>query len=500
MTLKKLHTDIEVHWPKWNKITNDTFIPLVKNKSKFLITYGGRGSGKSRFIALKIIYLLINSEHCRVVLLRQTLSSVTESSFREICDLIVELNLSSMFTILKHNHQIHCVNGNWAICRGMSEIHRVKSLKDYTHAWFEEEVPNDFGAFQTVVTTLRTKKADYIQLMFSINPEVQGDYKEHWFHQTFYTDIPELEHEAGHMYTGKVQIELEKDKIIEEEFTVHWSDYTDNPHVPDNFKAQLVDYARTDPYRYLIWTLGKWGYKSREGLWYKKFNHATNIVKADKAKFNPEKPIHLSIDFNYVPYMSAIIFQMDLESNRFYAIDEIKAATPHNSVVGLCKLFKERYAGHHAGLFIYGDVSGKAHSSLNEEGFNGYNIIARELRFYQPTFKVPNVNPGLKARQPFINSILASEIPSINFFISEKCKTLISDLHEVQEGEREAEKKKQVIKKDGKSFQKNAHFSDALDYFLCEAFKSEFARTLNGPGYGVRPRYGAEPFNDKHSY
>ena len=42
---------ISVNWCKWEKIVNKSFIPLIDNKDRYLILYGGRGSSKSNAIA-----------------------------------------------------------------------------------------------------------------------------------------------------------------------------------------------------------------------------------------------------------------------------------------------------------------------------------------------------------------------------------------------------------------------------------------------------------------
>jgi hypothetical protein len=34
----------KVEWCEWNEIINDTFVPLIDNKDRYIICKGGRGS------------------------------------------------------------------------------------------------------------------------------------------------------------------------------------------------------------------------------------------------------------------------------------------------------------------------------------------------------------------------------------------------------------------------------------------------------------------------
>ena len=62
----------KVNWCKWDKIVNEHFIPILDNKDRYVIMYGGRGSSKSNFEAKKLIYRCLTEDYFRHILIRNT--------------------------------------------------------------------------------------------------------------------------------------------------------------------------------------------------------------------------------------------------------------------------------------------------------------------------------------------------------------------------------------------------------------------------------------------
>lgn len=499
MTKKNLKADIKIMWPNWKEVVNEAFIPVMDDTSDFLILYGGRSSSKSYSLAVKCVFMMLEHKHCKILMIRNAYAHIRESCYDLIIQVIQNLGLEHQFSWRANPFTIECVNGNKAIGRGLDKPRSIKSLNDLTCIWFEEEFPENSADFSTIVTTLRTKSAKYLQVMFSINPEVyHGAFEDNWFWKRFFQDhIGEL--------TFRTEEDIEVDdgkKKIKQRVFVHHSTYKDNPHIDDSTKANLEKNKYTDPDKYITHTLGLWGNKERTGLFYPLFNRAKNTLI--NKPYDLSKPLHLSVDENVAPYMAATIYQLDLPQDGVlsaitsaYCIDELQTVK-HHSVENLCSEFIKKYPNHTAGLFIYGDVSMKKRSTLLEAGWNGYKIMTTMLEKYNPTLRVPSHNPSLKARSDFINSLFNGGINDCEFIIAEKCKVLLSDLMDVQTN-KDGGKEKKVVKRDGKSFQVNAHASDSMDYFLCQIFDKEMYRYLNGSST-VRPKFGVEPFNAAHKY
>ena len=69
---------------------------------------------------------------------------------------------------------------------------------------------------------------------------------------------------------------------------------------------------------------------SNEAAAYWKFDGARHLVDNLKEKaYNPLKPIILSFDFNVIPFMSSLAFQIDYENKKVYVLEEI-LGTPEN--------------------------------------------------------------------------------------------------------------------------------------------------------------------------
>jgi phage terminase large subunit len=161
----------------------------------------------------------------------------------------------------------------------------------------------------------------------------------------------------------------------------------------------------------------------------------------------------------------------------------------------VCAEFRRRYfheRGHNAGLFVYGDPSGKHDDTRNEKGYNDFTIIRNELQEMHPTMRVASKAPHVKSRGDFINSILKSGYEGISITIGDNCKKSIEDFMYLKQGVNgDKLKEKAKHEKTGVVFEKYGHTSDSADYFLTTIFSSEFNYFINGkttfkPVYGKR--------------
>lgn len=461
----------EVEWD-WN-IVNDSFKSLIDNKDRYLIMYGGRGSSKSDFAAKSKIFKCINSPFFRCIMIREVQAKVKDSCYQNLKDLIIEMGLYHLFRFASNPvPRITCVNGNFFIGVGTDNVQGIKSVKDPTDIWWEEDIPNE-SDFITITTSLRTTKADFIQETFSLNPEVEGDYRENWFFKHFF----QKHYDNGELsFRDKVEVEVEGE-IVSVPYTVHHSTHEHNPHLPDQYRAMLMDLKRTNPYYYQVYVLGKWGTKIVEGRFYKEFDQGRHTFRGDR--YDPDKPLHISFDFNVQPYTSVSIWQID--GKQLTCIDEIAAREPFNHTGGACKIFIERYQNHEGGLFIYGDPSGKSEDSKYEKGHDHFNIIRKELKKYYPQIKLLTKAPSVAMRGNFINAIFKQNEQDISININEACSTFINDLlfgKQASDGSKWKEKGKD--KETGLTSEKYHHFSDNMDYLICKVFINEYNEFKRG--------------------
>ncbi|MBX4188431.1 MAG: PBSX family phage terminase large subunit, partial [Candidatus Doudnabacteria bacterium] len=224
---------------------------LVDSTADINFLYGGRDSGKSHFIAQRLIEDCLRLPYFRCLLIKKTYNSIGESQWRTIKDIVEAWGLSSLFTFRTAPLSIECANGNRFLARGCDDPQSIKSVKDPSHAWYEEGNMLTLDDFITVTTTLRTNRAK-IQQWFSFNPECDVDYEEFWLYKTFFDGKPQ---EGIFKWTLK----LDEKETVDFTYTTTHSTYHDNPHCTAERKIFLEQLKEIDPYYYQVYTLGKWG-------------------------------------------------------------------------------------------------------------------------------------------------------------------------------------------------------------------------------------------------
>lgn len=475
-----------IKWPKWTRIINEAFVFLTKCTDRYIICIGGRGSSKSDWAAKYLIFRCLTAPFFRCILVRKQYNTIKDSQYQNLKDIITGMGLAPLFTFRENPLEIRCINGNKFIARGCDDPTKLKSTKDPTCVWYEEDIPEE-NHWLTITTSIRTKKADYLQEIFTVNPEVEGDYQENWFYKRFFKkyegkiktfrDTTELKAKVYDKASG-----LYVEKVVNLAYTVHHSTYNDNRWLPIEFRAFLETFRLTNEYYYTIYTLGEWGNRITGGLAYKAFTRSKQV--SDRYDYDPKLPLHLTFDFNVHPYVTITIHQVhgneDAPKRIAVQVDEILATDPDNSTTGACKLFKEKYPHHNAGLFIYGDPSGRKEDTRGEKGHNDFHIIKKDLSDYQPAARYANSAPPVVQRINWLNSVFT--LPEvIEILIHPRCTRTVIDYTQGKQAS-DGTKLKEKVKdeKTGIQYEKYHHITDANDYFYTIIFKAQFNQYLRG--------------------
>ncbi|CAB4136156.1 XtmB Phage terminase large subunit [uncultured Caudovirales phage] len=466
-----------VNWPKWNKLINERFVDLTNNTDRYLILYGGRGSSKSDFTSKLLIYRCLSHRYFKCILYRKNYNSIKESSYETLKQHIYDLGLEALFIFKINPLEIICVNGNRFMARGGDDPNKLKSIKDPSCVWYEEDIPNE-SDFATITLTIRGGKADLLQEIFTINPQVEGDHRDNWFWRRFFESDDALN------FRKAIDVAVEG-KTVTYNYTVHHSTYSDNRWLSQEVKAQIEDYKTKNPYLYSIYAKGLWTAKQTGGNFYKAFDRAKHTAPL---KYNPDLPLHISFDFNVNPYCSCQVWQ--LAGQKAMLIDEIAATYPDNSTKGVSKQFMRRYFAHKSGVFVYGDPSGKSEDTRSERGQNDFRIIATELATLKPAFRIHSKAPAVVMRGNWINQILGHNEGGIEIIINDTCKHSIADysyLKEASDGTKHKEKTRDP--ETGVNYEKYGHMSDCSDYLLTFAFITEYNNFQRG-GVAIVPSFG----------
>lgn len=238
-------------------IINPIYYPLLENKNRYLILYGGAGSGKSYFAAQKILIRTIQEPGHRFLIIRKVAKTIRKSCYQLLIDIINQYNLNDYFHIIDSRMDIECLaNGNEIMTAGVDDVEKLKSIQEPTGIWIEEATELHESEFRQIDLRLRSRTKNYEQIIFTFNPISVL----HWLNKINLNDS----------YTLKTT-------------------YRNNKFVSNNYVKTLESLKEQDDNFYKIYALGEWG--MLEDLIYKPF------IKLDK--FPMFEEIIYGLDFGY---------------------------------------------------------------------------------------------------------------------------------------------------------------------------------------------------------
>ncbi len=204
------------------------------------------------------------------------------------------------------------------------------------------------------------------------------------------------------------------------------------------------------------------------GLAYHAFSREENVRRCE---YRAGARILWSLDFNVHP-MCSVIAQR--QGDTVEVLDEVVLDNANTLLA--CESFWQRIQGwrgkHNMGTLqieIYGDASG--HQRRTSGAGTDWNLI-REFfaqRYGQSTahIRAATSNPGVRDRVNLVNSRLLSAAGERRLFIDPKCRQLILDFERVCW---RADELGQPTTELDKSDRMRTHTSDALGYYLAQAF------------------------------
>jgi len=216
-------------------------------------------------------------------------------------------------------------------------------------------------------------------------------------------------------------------------------------------------------------------FTSTGGEFYSSFDRLRHV---GSVLFDASLPLHISFDQNSVPYNSASIWQIWRRESLFFlgCIDEVALTNPHNSTEEVCDEIMRRYPGHKAGLYYYGDASGRNRSTMNKDFHHHYEIIEAKLEKYlvNDSNRALRSNPSLVRRRDFVNKLFEDKMP-VRVLIDPRCKLLISDLMYCKQAIDGGKDKHIVTDPDTKEkYQKYGHLGDTFEYLVVQLLQDYF--------------------------
>lgn len=220
------------------------------------------------------------------------------------------------------------------------------------------------------------------------------------------------------------------------------------------------------------------------------FPYFNRLKHVAPTPYVPGLVVHGTWDFNVLPYMTHICFQVERTTwyadpvtnvwhrefapgrilkngMRVRAYKEYCLKNPNNSVEGCFNAFSEDHPKLVGAYTYYGDASGKNRIPGFGNITNFGTIASLFSRFmHNDSDKVPRKNPPILTRRDLVNRLLEGKLPGVELIIDPECKQLIRDLESCKTGPNGKLKEYDEDPESKAKFEKIGHTSDALEYFL----------------------------------
>jgi phage terminase large subunit len=354
------------------------------DESRYLVLFGGAGSGKSVFVSQKIVSRLVTERGHTFLCARKVAKTIAESIFSEIKQRIQEANLSNQFVINKSTHSFtHIITGNRIICTGLDEPEKIKSISGITGIWLEEATEFESNDFDQLRLRIRGEKQNYVQFILTFNP-IDED---HWL---------------------KAWIESKPKGL-----TFDISTYEANQFLDDDYKQMLEEFKNTNTLYYDVYVKAKWGVMDKTNKFFYLWgdDHISNEIDYNGSE------LWLSFDFNVDP-MTCIVAQSQYNET-LHVLDEIRMND--SSIYTVTDYIKAKYKDYY--YIVTGDASGRGRTGTTRQKLTYWQIIRQELSLGGAQIKVRSQNLGHISSRILCNAALEHK----NILVHSRCKDLISD-------------------------------------------------------------------------
>jgi phage terminase large subunit len=370
---------------------NDCYIPLYENQSRFLILPGGAGSGKSLFVADKIVHRTLCEENHKFLCLRKVGDTVEDSIFAELSAAIETRQAMHEFRINKTKHSFyHIPTKNWILCMGLDDSAKIKSIKGITGMWLEEATEFEEDDFDQLNLRIRGLKSNYVQYILSFNPIDEN----HWLKKRF---IDKKDSDA----------------------TVKVTTHRDNHFLTSADRQQLLNLAGRNQLYYDVYVEARWGVVVKHNKF--AYNYSKDVHEIDSYEPNPHLPILISFDFNVNPMTSLISQRInDLHTITF---DELEVPGS-GSTEEMCELIREKYMHWMLSMDITGDATGHNREKARRGNISSYMVIKEMLELRDYNLLMPSKNPDLKDSREIVNAVLRHG----QWRITKNCEKTIEDI------------------------------------------------------------------------
>ena len=263
------------------------YLPYLYDYSKrYNVYYGGRASGKTKFIMQKLLIKGLR-ERRTILLMRKQTTQLRDSVWKEMLQTISDFHLLDYFSINKTEFRITCnINGTEFKCLGLDEPEKIKGFADISDVFMDEVTGFNKEDVELIDGTLRSPKFKLpLQMYFAFNPISKANF--------VYT------------YFGFDTV------IVPQNTFILKSTYLDNPFLGANVAERYEALKQRDYQRWQIEALGDFVSLDRlvfQNVKVEEFNHAD--IKSQ---------LICGLDYGFVNDISAFVASLlDEENKKLY--------------------------------------------------------------------------------------------------------------------------------------------------------------------------------------
>lgn len=487
---------------------------------RFIVLYGGSSSGKS-FSVAQFFAILAFYEGCNMLVMRKVGASIVKTIYADFKAAINGIDGLAECCRFKQN-SIVFNDGGKIDFSGLDDPEKIKGISQYKRVFLDELSEYDETDFKQIRLRLRGQEGQ--QIIAAFNPISEEHWiKKKWFDRETWQDIP-MALTIGNETLPQELCAVKSVRMNSEKMILNPNTGEYDRHAPDTIVIQstylnnfwvvgspdgkygyydqqaIATFENdriNDPDYYQVYALGEWGHIRTGAEFFPSFSHG---VVCGRFKYNPELPIHISMDSNVLPYVTATFFQKEYKPDdvqQVTQIDELPIESPNNSARKAAKVIAKRLKeyGYSDKVYLHGDASGKAANTIDSENRSFFDLVIDELE-REGFVVVDNIgkrNPSVATTGEFINAVWEGRVPGVSIRIDNDCTVSIDDYQAVQKDENGAIAKQKVTNPVTKQkYEAHGHVSDCLRYIAHDLLRQQYTDFSMGR---KRSLYSESEFN-----
>lgn len=381
------------------------FHNILHSWDRYLIAYGGRGSGKTDTFYIKWLVSLFEPYYFRLLYVNQVKSDIQHQQYAGFKRVARRIGVYDLLKFYDGDYKIvNPANGNMLIPKGMDDEEKTKGTDEITAIWWDEINKGTQSGFAALNELLRTPQAKYLQFAMSFNPV----HINHWLRHMFFH--PDNSHKVHPNFKG--------------ELLLNRSTYKDNEFLDQAaYLDTLVTSANGNMNTLRVTVEGDWGLEQNNDPWLYALDQNVHLV--DTLPFLPSFPVYLSFDFNRSP-VTCSASQMSpskgMPDSFCHTFEEFVGDI---QLEELCKRIKNRFPN--SILFVTGDASGnQGDVAFAKRNSTYYTMVQSYLKLSDRQMHINSKNLEFNDSRNLCNTFLYNHK---NVRISRKgCPTLVNDM------------------------------------------------------------------------